>query len=130
MGGDLALSLEGTDNISRTKFPNDLFRKKFHFTSKYFWRPFLSFTVYFVCFCCLKYKRLTLFGRNLLFDRPKFLLKIFCQFVLCLTSNNSIAYFSKYWGTDAWTVLPPQILRGRPPSPPKSPPVYLGNRWH
>ena len=42
----------------------------------------------------------------------------------------TVAYFSKYWGTDAWAVLPPQILRGRPPSPPKSPPVYLGNRWH
>src|SRR6218665_492938 len=25
--------------------------------------------------------------------------------------------FSKYWGTDAWAVPPPQILGDRPPSP-------------
>ena len=28
MGGDLALSLGGLKKISRTRFPNDLFRKK------------------------------------------------------------------------------------------------------
>src|SRR6218665_2311031 len=27
-------------------------------------------------------------------------------------------YFSKYWGTDAWAIPPPQILGNRPPSPP------------
>jgi len=36
-------------------------------------------------------------------------------------------YFSKYWGTDAWAVLPPQIWGDHPPSPsPRSPPLLRG----
>src|SRR6218665_318184 len=38
-------------------------------------------------------------------------------------------YFSKYWGTNAWAVPPPQIFFGgdRPPVPPRSPPLSLGH---
>jgi len=32
-------------------------------------------------------------------------------------------YFSKHWGTDAWTVPPPQIWGERPPRPTRSPPL-------
>ena len=35
-------------------------------------------------------------------------------------------YFSKYWGTDAWAVPPPQIFWGTvPPVPPMSPPMHV-----
>src|SRR6218665_934027 len=37
-------------------------------------------------------------------------------------------YFSKYWGTNAWAVPPPQILGG--PSPPRSPPLLLSQNVH
>ena|SRR6218665_1867889 len=36
-------------------------------------------------------------------------------------------YFSKYWGTDAWAVFPPQILGDRPRSPPLG--LRLCVRW-
>src|SRR6218665_637331 len=32
-------------------------------------------------------------------------------------------YFSKYWGTNAWAVPPPQILEGPSPQSPRSPPL-------
>src|SRR6218665_3172635 len=34
-------------------------------------------------------------------------------------------YFSKYWGTNAWAVPPPQTLGDRPPSPPRFPPLFM-----
>src|SRR6218665_544554 len=56
-----------------------------------------------------------------LFQNKKFLDdSFFTQFLLSHASDNTRAYFSKYWGTDAWAVPPPHILEGTIPQSPLS----------
>src|SRR6218665_1166530 len=100
---DLAPSLGGQKNISRTKFSSDLFQEEIKFISisrPKFLMNFFSHRLYF------------------LFRHPKFLLKTF--FSLRTLPHIQYQCFSKYWGMGR---PPPQILGDLPPVPPKSPPM-------
>ena len=65
------------------------------------------------------------------FSRHKFLMTFFMYSVHTFTRIRQ-HYFSKYWGTNAWTVPHLKFLGNRPPSPPRSPPLitaYNNNSW-
>jgi len=133
IGGDLAPSLEGREKMSQTKiFEWRCLGKNVHFHAQNFWWPLFlvidhDFSYLFKIFhifaaCNVIYH--PFFTRKLPISEKNFLAtSFFTLFVLSHASDKH--YFSKYWGTNAWAVPPPQIWGDRPPSPSGSSPMHL-----
>src|SRR6218665_3837729 len=104
-------------------------RTKFPFSRPKFLMTFFRFSI---SLPFVKCHYMTHSSREKTLFQKKFLDDIFFfnRFVLSRAS-----YFSKYWRTDAWAVIPSQILWGRPPVPSKSPPMFsrhqfvMGRTW-
>src|SRR6218665_3545025 len=121
-GGDLAPSLGGRKNFRGPRFLNDDFPfspPKFLITF-FSHRPgFSDFPLFTVIKCPIR----PFLGNKNHYFRKEFLNKTIFYSVHPFAHIRQ-RYFSKYWGTNAWAVLPPQILGG--PSPPRSPPLRVG----